>query len=98
MKISVSLSFSWSFGIVLWEIFTLGGTPYPGLPTEHLLDFLSENKRMAQPHDCPPKVYNIMRDCWIMQPECRPTFALLAEQLGKFLEKNVRKVKFMNSF
>ena len=83
---------SWSFGIVLWEIFTLGGTPYPGLPTEHLLDFLSEGKRMGQPHNCPTKVYNLMKDCWILQPECRPSFALLSELLGKFLEKNIRKV------
>ena len=84
--------FSWSFGIVLWEIFTLGGTPYPSLPTENLLDFLSEGNRMAKPHNCPDKVYNIMRECWQIEPETRPSFAALSAQLEQYLEDNVRKV------
>ena len=89
---SVKIHFSWSFGIVLWEIFTLGGTPYPSLPTENLLDFLTEGNRMAQPHNCPDKIYTLMRECWKMEPELRPPFSALAAQLGQYLEDNVRKV------
>ena len=89
--------FSWSFGIVLWEIFTLGGTPYPSLPTEHLLDFLSHENRMRQPHNCPDEIYNMMRECWTSDPESRPPFAVLAEQLGQYLEENVRKVNNLMS-
>ncbi|XP_048589456.1 platelet-derived growth factor receptor alpha isoform X2 [Nematostella vectensis] len=81
----------WSFGILLWEIMTLGGTPYPGLPTEQLLDYLSEGQRMAQPQNCPLEIYTIMRDCWMQLPDQRPHFGTLVERLGNVLERNVAK-------
>ena len=80
--------YSWSFGILLWETFTLGGNPYPGLPTEQLLDYLSEGKRMDMPAKCPLEVYTIMRDCWNHDADDRPHFTTLVEQLAKILEKN----------
>ena len=82
----------WSFGILLWETFTLGGTPYPGLPTEQLLDYLSDGKRMDMPAKCPLEVYTIMRDCWIHKPEQRPHFTILTERLAKLLEKHTTTV------
>ncbi|XP_068702886.1 fibroblast growth factor receptor 4-like isoform X1 [Montipora foliosa] len=81
----------WSFGILLWETFTLGGTPYPGLPTEQLLDYLSDGKRMEMPSKCPLEVYTIMRDCWIHEPNERPQFKTLTERLANILEKNTSK-------
>ena len=83
----------WSFGILLWETFTLGGTPYPGLPTEQLLDYLSDGKRMENPAKCPLEVYTIMRDCWLHQPDQRPHFTTLNERLGKILERNMTTVQ-----
>jgi len=83
----------WSFGILLWETFTLGGTPYPGLPTEQLLDYLSEGKRMDNPAKCPLEVYTIMRDCWLHEPDQRPHFTALNERLGKILERNMTTVQ-----
>ena len=82
----------WSFGILLWETFTLGGTPYPGLPTEQLLDYLSDGKRMDMPAKCPLDVYTVMRDCWIHEPEQRPHFTTLTERLAKILEKHTTAV------
>ena len=83
---------SWSFGILMWEAFTLGGTPYPGLPTEHLLDYISEGKRMDQPKDCPLEVYAVMRDCWAQYPDERPNFQTIVGRLGDILERNVSQV------
>ena len=40
----------WSFGILLWEIVSLGDSPYPGLAnTEKLFELICEGLRMEQP-------------------------------------------------
>ncbi|XP_069892599.1 fibroblast growth factor receptor 4 isoform X1 [Dipodomys merriami] len=75
----------WSFGILLWEIFTLGGSPYPGIPVEELFSLLREGHRMDRPPTCPPELYGLMRECWHAVPSQRPTFKQLVEALDKVL-------------
>lgn len=43
----------WSFGVCLFEIITLGGSPYPGVQIEEMLNFLTNGERMEQPDNCP---------------------------------------------
>ena len=42
----------WSFGVLMWEVFTLGGNPYPSVPVENLFDYLKDGNRMSRPMYC----------------------------------------------
>ncbi|XP_039624500.1 fibroblast growth factor receptor 1-A isoform X7 [Polypterus senegalus] len=75
----------WSFGVLLWEIFTLGGSPYPGVPVEELFKLLKEGHRMDKPSTCTNELYMMMRDCWHASPSQRPTFKQLVEDLDRIL-------------
>ena len=83
----------WSFGICLWEIFTLGGTPYPTIPVEELLDFLNDGNRMENPRDCPSEIYKIMQDCWQEGPDKRPKFDQISQSIGTILEQRASQVR-----
>ncbi|VDM16381.1 unnamed protein product [Hydatigera taeniaeformis] len=71
----------WSFGILLWEIFSFGGTPYPTLSAEALLKALQLGLRNEQPLASPASVYNLMLACWSIDPAARPSFAHLVSSL-----------------
>ncbi|XP_044003439.1 fibroblast growth factor receptor homolog 1-like isoform X1 [Aphidius gifuensis] len=76
----------WSYGILLWEIMTLGATPYPYISAvEELLQWLKTGRRMEKPPCCSIDIYMLMRDCWSYMPEERPTFTELVEYLDKIL-------------
>lgn len=76
----------WSYGILLWEIVTLGGNPYPGICTENLLSYLQEGYRMERPENCNEELYEIMLGCWRATPKERPSFTDLRIQFDKILE------------
>ncbi|XP_055909656.1 protein sevenless isoform X2 [Eupeodes corollae] len=64
----------WSFGILLWEILSLGQQPYPAQSNLEVLNFVKEGGRLERPKDCPEKLYNLMIECWSHDPQDRPTF------------------------
>ncbi|XP_050519178.1 fibroblast growth factor receptor homolog 1 isoform X1 [Diabrotica virgifera virgifera] len=76
----------WSYGILLWEIMTLGGTPYPSVPSvEKLFQLLRNGHRMEKPPCCSLEIYMLMRECWSYQPNERPIFSELVEDLDRIL-------------
>ncbi|XP_046630084.1 tyrosine-protein kinase receptor torso-like [Neodiprion virginianus] len=75
----------WSFGILLWEIVTLGCSPYPGIPTNKVLTKLRTGYRMERPANCSVALYNVMLSCWQTKPKDRPTFTALRQELDKLL-------------
>ncbi|XP_047987977.1 fibroblast growth factor receptor homolog 1-like isoform X2 [Leguminivora glycinivorella] len=75
----------WSFGVLLWEIMTLGGTPYPTVAGQYMYQHLSAGHRMEKPPCCSLEIYMLMRDCWSFKPDDRPSFAELVEYLDKIL-------------
>ena len=78
--------YSWSYGVLLWEIFTLGGSPYPTVPHERLFEALREGHRMDHPPYSTEHVYTIMRQCWQYYPAQRPTFSELLEELSDIVK------------
>uniref|UniRef100_A0ABM0MNW1 Proto-oncogene tyrosine-protein kinase receptor Ret-like n=1 Tax=Saccoglossus kowalevskii TaxID=10224 RepID=A0ABM0MNW1_SACKO len=78
----------WSFGVLLWEIYTLGATPYPGIPPERLFHLLKTGYRMDKPDTCSDEVYDIMQMCWQNSPSQRPTFTELKKILEDMLEQS----------
>ncbi|KAJ8277103.1 hypothetical protein GJAV_G00071510 [Gymnothorax javanicus] len=79
----------WSFGVLLWEIFSLGASPYPGVGIdESFCRRLKEGTRMRAPEYASPEIYQTMLECWLDRPTDRPTFAELVEHLGNLLQAN----------
>ncbi|KAJ7388516.1 hypothetical protein OS493_037137 [Desmophyllum pertusum] len=76
----------WSFGVLLWELFTLGGSPYPGLPANEVYQYLMEGNHMEKPIDCPDEMYEIMCHSWMHSNEDRPSFTDVVARLDKLLE------------
>lgn len=69
-----SKSDMWSFGILLYEIYSFGRLPYPKIPMADVVKYVESGYRMDPPEGCPPKIYTIMRRAWSAEPEDRPSF------------------------
>ncbi|XP_065220153.1 fibroblast growth factor receptor 2-like [Planococcus citri] len=83
----------WSFGILFWEIVTLGSEPYPAMKNmAELLQALSKNYRMEKPPNTSSKVYNFIWDCWKYEPEHRPDFSTVVEILEALLTNTESKL------
>ncbi|XP_078351544.1 uncharacterized protein LOC144636256 isoform X3 [Oculina patagonica] len=82
----------WSYGILLYEIFTIGGKPYPKINGRQIASFLEEGKRMAKPKHLDDYLFQIMMNCWHENPQDRPTFESL--KIIMELMKTTRKELF----
>ncbi|XP_076015509.1 ALK tyrosine kinase receptor [Genypterus blacodes] len=77
---------TWSFGVLLWEIFSLGYMPYPSRSNQEVLEFVTNGGRMDPPKNCPGPVYRIMTQSWQHQPEDRPNFSTILERIDYCLQ------------
>ncbi|NXO34182.1 CSF1R factor, partial [Locustella ochotensis] len=76
----------WSYGILLWEIFSLGKSPYPGMVVNSkFYSMVKQGYQMARPDFAPLEMYSIMQACWSLEPTRRPTF----DQIGYFIQKEL---------
>uniref|UniRef100_A0A087ZK96 Tyrosine-protein kinase n=1 Tax=Anopheles darlingi TaxID=43151 RepID=A0A087ZK96_ANODA len=71
----------WSFGILLWEIYSFGRVPYPRIPLADVVKHVGSGYKMEAPEGCPPEIYEMMRQAWDLVPDKRPTFAELKRRL-----------------
>ncbi|KAG1946301.1 megakaryocyte-associated tyrosine-protein kinase isoform X2 [Pimephales promelas] len=75
----------WSYGVLLWEIFSFGRQPYPKMSVCEVRERVDQGYRMDPPDECPPQVYSIMSWCWESDPKKRPAFHKLRDTLEKEL-------------
>ncbi|XP_065204978.1 fibroblast growth factor receptor 3-like [Planococcus citri] len=76
----------WSFGIVLWELGSMGTPPYRDLSNSEVLKGLPDGLRMDKPELFSVETYKLMRNCWSYLPEERPTFASIVQQLTNLID------------
>ncbi|CAH2235383.1 jg5951 [Pararge aegeria aegeria] len=75
----------WSFGVVMWEVVTVGGAPYAGVSAARLPRLLAAGYRMPRPLNCSAPLYQLMMSCWNDRPRSRPTFSDLHIALDELL-------------
>uniref|UniRef100_A0A8C1DRL3 receptor protein-tyrosine kinase n=1 Tax=Cyprinus carpio carpio TaxID=630221 RepID=A0A8C1DRL3_CYPCA len=77
----------WSYGVLLWEVVSLGGTPYCGMTCAELYEKLPQGYRLEKPLNCDDEVYELMKQCWKEKPYERPSFAQILMSLNRMLEE-----------
>lgn len=76
----------WSFGVLLWEVMSLGYMPYPGRGNQDVMQMVTSGGRLEPPTNCPNPVYHIMMQCWHHVPDERPCFNTVIERIGYCLQ------------
>ena len=72
----------WSFGVLMWEVYTLGKQPYYGQSNEEVIRFVVKGGRLSCPDDfCPSSLHDVMKRCWELEPKSRPFAHELLELL-----------------
>ncbi|KAL1023908.1 hypothetical protein UPYG_G00048800 [Umbra pygmaea] len=83
----------WSYGILLWEIFSLGNSPYPGMQVgSAFYRMIQEGRRMSRPEMAPREMYDMMLSCWSDDPLKRPSFRKLVETTELLLSETTKNV------
>ena len=73
----------WSYGVVLWEIFTFGKIPYYLSSNKEVMEDVSIGKHLDPPEGCPDVIKNLMLSCWKLRPGDRIKFSVIAKTLSK---------------
>lgn len=86
----------WAFGVVLYEMLTLGQQPYAGLANSQVFSYVCVQKRvMARPKNCPNIFYTMMRACWMFESRDRPCFWQIVEYLRDQTNKKFHDLSFV---
>uniref|UniRef100_A0A914VTV9 Uncharacterized protein n=1 Tax=Plectus sambesii TaxID=2011161 RepID=A0A914VTV9_9BILA len=79
----------YTFGILLWELFTLGGVPFEQLKTiDKVITFVvSERKMMDRPPFAPFEIYEFMKLLWNLEPKLRPPLKECKQHIMEQLQR-----------
>ena len=77
----------WSFGVLLWEIWSQANMPYKGMTNQKVWTNVMAGYRLPQPYGCPDAIYDLMSQCWFVCSH-RPEFKVIARTLRR-LSSNI---------
>eukprot|EP00045_Choanoeca_perplexa_P016149 m.213965 g.213965 ORF g.213965 m.213965 type:complete len:1371 (+) comp17183_c0_seq4:189-4301(+) len=76
-----------SFGVILWEIFTFAAKPWGSLGSAEIAQLVeAQGAVLTQPVSCPSNIYKVMKSCWKPVAEVRPTPKLIIDRLDDILD------------
>uniref|UniRef100_A0A8D1XTQ8 Tyrosine-protein kinase n=2 Tax=Sus scrofa TaxID=9823 RepID=A0A8D1XTQ8_PIG len=71
----------WAFGVLMWEIYSLGKMPYERFTNSETAEHIAQGLRLYRPHLASERVYTIMYSCWHEKADERPTFKILLSNI-----------------
>ncbi|XP_066561936.1 cytoplasmic tyrosine-protein kinase BMX [Amia ocellicauda] len=77
----------WAFGVLMWEVFTLGKQPYELYDNTQVAQKIMEGYRLYRPQLACDDFYQLIKRCWHEKPEDRPPFHQLLESIQYFREE-----------
>ncbi|CAJ0921995.1 unnamed protein product, partial [Mesorhabditis belari] len=86
----------WSFGIVLYEMYSFGKTPFCSLDNGEVLQFLKDGNRLEIPSEAPKMIKEIMNGCWKGDPSDRVDLLEIRDNYYKEMEKNTHKYEYLS--
>ncbi|CAH0557393.1 unnamed protein product, partial [Brassicogethes aeneus] len=81
----------WSYGVVLWEIYSFGKQPYYGHSNEEVVKLILDGIMLIPPDDCPSLICELMKNCWKTEPRHRITFPNICDKLELTYEKYIER-------
>uniref|UniRef100_A0A7N6A4N4 Tyrosine-protein kinase n=1 Tax=Anabas testudineus TaxID=64144 RepID=A0A7N6A4N4_ANATE len=76
----------WSFGVLMWEVFTEGRMPFEPHQNHEVVTLVTQGHRLYRPKMATAEIYEIMQLCWHERPEERPSFSQLCMMIADALE------------
>lgn len=87
----------WSYGILLWEIFSLGQSPYPNILVDSkFYKMIKCGYQMSRPDFALPEMYTIMKMCWNLEPTERPNFSKIVQLIERLLGETQDQTQYHN--
>jgi receptor tyrosine kinase-like orphan receptor 1 len=71
----------WSYGVLLWEVYSYGLQPYYGYSNQEVIEMIRTRQLLPCPEDCPSRMYAFMVECWHEVPSRRPSFSEIHARL-----------------
>lgn len=73
----------WSYGVLVWEVYSYGRQPHTGISNYEVIDRIKEGRLLECPTHCPPAIFDIIKSCWTRSPAKRATMETIWARLNQ---------------